>query len=194
MGLGALTPLPGAPQVAYRAGSLNSATGGTDTIVGPNGQIFVIASTSTGTTGGVGTIAAAFYPKPVIIRLSDFKTNEYARLLGGSAFEPAEENPMIGFRGASRYYDKRYCEGFALECQALKRVREDMGFTNIIVMIPFCRTVDEGRRVLAAMARHGLVRGKDGLAVWAMCEIPSNVVLAEEFLAICAAAHDGRVN
>jgi pyruvate,water dikinase len=133
---------------------------------------------------GVGRIAAAFFPKPVIVRTSDFKTNEYASLLGGRAFEPAEENPMIGFRGASRYYDPRYADGFALECLALKRVREDMGLRNVKIMIPFCRTVEEGRRVLAVMADHGLRQGDHGLEVYAMCEIPANVVLAEEFLQV----------
>ena len=133
---------------------------------------------------GVGRIAAAFYPKPVIVRTSDFKTNEYAELLGGREFEPAEENPMLGFRGASRYYDVRYREGFALECAALLRVRRDMGLTNVKVMIPFCRTVDEGRRVIAEMATHGLRQGTDGLEIYAMCEIPSNVILAEEFLTV----------
>jgi pyruvate,water dikinase len=130
---------------------------------------------------GIGTIGAAFYPKPVVVRLSDFKSNEYANLLGGTAFEPDEENPMIGWRGASRYYDDRYRAGFALECQALKRVRDDMGLTNIILMVPFCRTPDEGRKVLAEMASHGLVRGENGLQVYVMCELPSNVVLADEF-------------
>ncbi len=130
---------------------------------------------------GIGTIGAAFYPKPVVVRLSDFKSNEYANLLGGETFEPKEENPMIGWRGASRYYDERYRAGFALECQALKRVRDDMGLTNIILMVPFCRTPDEGRKVLAEMASHGLVRGENGLQVYVMCELPSNVVLADEF-------------
>jgi pyruvate, water dikinase len=133
---------------------------------------------------GVGLIAAAFYPKPVIIRTSDFKTNEYAQLLGGSEFEPAEENPMIGFRGASRYYDPRYREGFALECAALLRVRSEMGLTNLKVMIPFCRTVEEGRRVISEMAANGLRQGENGLEIYAMCEIPSNVILAEEFLKV----------
>lgn len=133
---------------------------------------------------GVARIAAAFYPKPVIVRTSDFKTNEYAQLLGGREFEPPEENPMLGFRGASRYYDPRYADGFGLECAALLRVRRDLGLTNVKVMIPFCRTVEEGRRVLAAMANHGLHQGEAGLEVYAMCEIPSNVVLAEEFLGI----------
>jgi pyruvate,water dikinase len=130
---------------------------------------------------GIGTIAAAFYPKPVIVRLSDFKSNEYANLLGGKQFEPKEENPMIGWRGASRYYDPRYREGFALECQAMKRVRDEMGLTNMILMVPFCRTPEEGRRVLAEMANNGLVRGENGLQVYVMCELPSNVILADEY-------------
>lgn len=130
---------------------------------------------------GVATIAAAFYPKPVIVRLSDFKSNEYAHLLGGRQFEPNEENPMIGWRGASRYYDDRYREGFALECQAMKRVRDEMGLTNVILMVPFCRTPDEGRRVLEEMGKNGLVRGENGLQVYVMCELPSNVMLADEF-------------
>ncbi|PIG91096.1 phosphoenolpyruvate synthase [Gloeocapsopsis sp. IPPAS B-1203] len=130
---------------------------------------------------GVATIAAAFYPKPVVVRLSDFKSNEYANLLGGRDFEPQEENPMIGWRGASRYYSDRYHEGFALECQAIKKVREEMGLTNVILMVPFCRTPDEGRQVLAEMAKHGLVQGENGLQVYVMCELPSNVLLAEEF-------------
>jgi pyruvate, water dikinase len=131
---------------------------------------------------GVGRIAAAFYPKPVIVRTSDFKTNEYARLIGGSEFEPLEENPMLGFRGASRYYDARYAEGFALECAALLRVRRDMGLTNVKVMIPFCRTPDEARRVIDAMAENGLKRSEQGLEIYGMCELPSNVIRAEEFL------------
>ena len=130
---------------------------------------------------GIGTIAAAFYPKPVIVRMSDFKSNEYANLLGGRQFEPHEENPMIGWRGASRYYDDRYRDGFALECQAMKQVRNDMGLTNVILMIPFCRTPQEGKDVLAEMAKHGLVRGDNGLQVYVMCELPSNVLLADEF-------------
>jgi pyruvate, water dikinase len=133
---------------------------------------------------GVAMIAAAFYPKDVILRLSDFKTNEYANLIGGRAYEPAEENPMIGFRGASRYYDPRYRAGFALECQAVKRVRDDMGLKNLKVMIPFCRTIEEGKKVQAEMARHGLKRGRDGLEIYVMCEIPSNVILADEFAKI----------
>jgi pyruvate,water dikinase len=133
---------------------------------------------------GVARIAAAFYPRPVIVRTSDFKTNEYAELLGGREFEPSEENPMLGFRGASRYYDARYREGFALECAALLRVREGMGLTNVKVMIPFCRTVAEGRQVISEMASHGLRQGENGLEIYAMCEIPSNVVLAQEFLEV----------
>ncbi|MCL4214724.1 MAG: phosphoenolpyruvate synthase [Gemmatimonadales bacterium] len=130
---------------------------------------------------GIATIAAAFHPRPVLVRFSDFKTNEYAGLLGGETFEPRESNPMLGFRGASRYYDARYREAFALECAAIQRVRREMGLTNVKVMIPFCRTLDEGRKVLEELARNGLVRGDDGLEVWVMCEIPSNVILAEEF-------------
>jgi pyruvate,water dikinase len=133
---------------------------------------------------GIAWIAAAFYPRPVIVRFSDFKTNEYARLLGGSAFEPVESNPMIGFRGASRYVDDRYRAGFALECDAVRRARTRFGLTNIRLMIPFCRTLDEGRRVLAELSRHGLRRGEDGLEVIVMCEIPNNVILAEEFCAL----------
>jgi pyruvate,water dikinase len=130
---------------------------------------------------GVGMIAAAFYPNPVVVRMSDFKTNEYANLLGGKQFEPKEENPMLGWRGAARYYDQRYRSAYALECQALKQVREEMGLTNVIPMIPFCRTPEEGRRVLAEMAKHGLERGKNGLEVYVMCELPNNVIMAEEF-------------
>jgi pyruvate,water dikinase len=133
---------------------------------------------------GVGMIAAAFYPKPVIVRMSDFKSNEYANLLGGKQFEPKEENPMIGWRGASRYYDEKYRDAFALECQALKRVREEMGLANVIPMIPFCRTPNEGRQVLAEMAKHGLERGVNGLQVYVMCELPSNVIQADEFAEI----------
>jgi len=130
---------------------------------------------------GVARIAAAFYPRPVIVRFSDFKSNEYAGLIGGAGFEPVESNPMIGFRGASRYYDDRYREGFALECAAIKRVREVMGLSNVKVMIPFCRTLDEGRKVLDEMRANGLGRGAAGLEVYVMCEIPNNVVLAAEF-------------
>jgi len=133
---------------------------------------------------GVARIAAAFHPKDVILRLSDFKTNEYANLIGGRAYEPVEENPMIGFRGASRYYNPRYQAGFALECRAVKKVREEMGLTNLKLMIPFCRTVDEGLRVQAEMEKHGLKRGVNGLEIYVMCEIPSNVILAEEFAEI----------
>ena len=130
---------------------------------------------------GIATIAAAFYPRPVVVRMSDFKSNEYANLVGGKQFEPTEENPMLGWRGASRYYDPQYRQAFALECQAFKRVRDDMGLTNVIPMIPFCRTPDEGRKVLAEMANHGLVKGENDLQVYVMCELPSNVLLAEEF-------------
>jgi len=130
---------------------------------------------------GVGTIAAAFYPKPVVVRMSDFKTNEYASLLGGRAFEPEEENPMIGFRGASRYIHPAYQEGFELECKAMKRVREDMGLSNVILMIPFCRRVEEGRKVLAKMAEFGLKRGENGLKIYVMCEIPNNVIQIDAF-------------
>ncbi|HEX3184269.1 MAG TPA: phosphoenolpyruvate synthase [Pyrinomonadaceae bacterium] len=133
---------------------------------------------------GVARIAAAFYPKPVIVRTSDFKTNEYARLLGGSEFEPQEENPMLGFRGASRYYDPRYSDGFALECAALLRARKEMGLTNIKIMIPFVRTVAEAKRVIEVMAQHGLKQGDDGLEIYAMCELPANVARAEEFLRV----------
>lgn len=130
---------------------------------------------------GMARIAAAFYPRPVILRFSDFKSNEYAKLLGGAAFEPDEENPMIGWRGASRYHSPAFREAFGLECQALKRVRERMGLSNVIPMIPFCRTPEEADKVLAEMARHGLVRGEAGLQVYVMCELPSNVIGAEAF-------------
>ncbi len=130
---------------------------------------------------GVGTIAAAFYPNPVVVRTSDFKTNEYANLLGGKFFEPEEANPMLGFRGAVRYYDERYREGFALECRALKRVRDEMGLTNLIVMIPFCRRVEEAERVIEELVKNGLKRGENGLQIYQMCEIPNNVVLIDEF-------------
>ncbi len=133
---------------------------------------------------GIAQIAAAFYPKPVVVRTSDFKTNEYAKLLGGAEFEPNEENPMLGFRGASRYYDPRYAEGFALECAAIAAVRDQMGLDNVIVMIPFCRTTEEAKRVLASMAGYGLRQHHNGLQVYVMCEIPSNVVLADDFLKI----------
>jgi len=132
---------------------------------------------------GVARIAASQYPDPVIVRMSDFKTNEYANLIGGETFEPQEENPMLGFRGASRYYSDRYREGFALECRAVKRVREALGMTNVVIMIPFCRTTDEADRVLDVLKENGLERGKKDLQVYMMCEIPSNVVLAEKFAA-----------
>jgi pyruvate,water dikinase len=130
---------------------------------------------------GLARRAAAVYPKPAIIRMSDFKTNEYAGLLGGAAFEPNEENPMIGFRGASRYYSPRYQEGFALECKAIARLRKTLGFDNVVVMIPFCRSVKEADLVLEVMAANGLKRGEDGLKVFVMCEIPANVILAKQF-------------
>jgi pyruvate,water dikinase len=130
---------------------------------------------------GVGTIAAAFWPKPVIVRMSDFKTNEYASLLGGAGFEPAEANPMLGFRGAARYTHPAYAEGFALECRAMRRVREEMGLSNLRLMIPFCRRVKEAEDVLDAMARHGLARGQDGLEIFVMCEIPNNVIQIDAF-------------
>jgi pyruvate,water dikinase len=132
---------------------------------------------------GIAKIAASCWPNPVIVRMSDFKTNEYAELIGGRDFEPHEENPMIGWRGASRYYDPRYREGFALECRALRKVREEIGLRNVLVMIPFCRTLEEADRVLAELAANGLERGRDGLQVYVMCEIPSNVLLAAEFAA-----------
>ncbi len=130
---------------------------------------------------GVATIAASVYPKPCVVRMSDFKSNEYASLLGGEFFEPKEDNPMIGFRGASRYAHPAYEEGFALECRAMKRVREEMGFENVILMIPFCRRVEEGKRVLEVMKQHGLQRGKNGLEVYVMCEIPNNVIQIDAF-------------
>lgn len=143
----------------------------------PSGADFFIQKLSE----GIGTIAAAFYPRPVIVRTSDFKTNEYARLIGGSSFEPHEENPMLGFRGAARYAHPAYAAGFALECAALKRAREDMGLDNIKVMIPFCRRIPEGEQVLQAMAEHGLKQGDNGLDVYVMCEIPNNVVQIDAF-------------
>jgi len=132
----------------------------------------------------VATIAAAFYPKDVIVRMSDFKSNEYADLIGGKQFEPEEENPMVGFRGASRYYHEKYKEGFALECQAMRKVRDDMGLTNVKLMIPFCRTVEEGKKVKRVMAENGLKRRKNGLEIYVMTEIPSNVVIGEDFAEI----------
>jgi pyruvate, water dikinase len=129
----------------------------------------------------VATIAAAFYPKDVIVRMSDFKSNEYSNLIGGKEFEPVEENPMLGFRGASRYYNERYRDGFRLECEAMKVVRNEMGLTNVKLMIPFCRTVEEGKKVIAVMREFGLARGDNGLQIYVMAEIPSNILLAEEF-------------
>ncbi|MCU0524655.1 MAG: phosphoenolpyruvate synthase [Elainella sp. Prado103] len=132
-------------------------------------------------SSGIGILAAAFYPNPVVVRMSDFKSNEYANLIGGREFEPEEENPMLGWRGASRYYDPKYRAAFGLECQSFKRVRDEMGLTNVIPMIPFCRTPEEGLKVQAAMAEHGLVRGQNGLQIYVMCELPSNVILADQF-------------
>ncbi|MEN2994835.1 MAG: phosphoenolpyruvate synthase [Thermodesulfovibrio sp.] len=133
---------------------------------------------------GIAMIAAAFYPNEVIVRFSDFKTNEYANLIGGELYEPVESNPMIGWRGASRYYDPKFEPAFALECFAIKKVREEMGLTNVKVMVPFCRTVEEGKRVIDVMKKYGLVQGEKGLEVYVMCEIPSNVILADEFAEI----------
>jgi pyruvate,water dikinase len=130
---------------------------------------------------GLGTIAAAFYPRPVVVRMSDFKSNEYASLLGGTDFEPREENPMLGFRGASRYAHPAYTEGFALECRAVRRVREEMGLDNLVVMLPFVRRLQEADLVLDRMAELGLKRGENGLEVYAMCEIPNNVILIDRF-------------
>ena len=130
---------------------------------------------------GIGTIAGAFHPKPVIVRLSDFKTNEYASLVGGADFEPKEANPMLGFRGAARYAHPAYAAGFALECAALVRVRSAMGLKNVLVMVPFCRRVEEARNVIAAMAKNGLKQGEDGVEVYVMCEIPNNVVQIDAF-------------
>jgi pyruvate,water dikinase len=132
---------------------------------------------------GVAMIGAAFYPKDVIVRMSDFKTNEYANLIGGKEYEPKEENPMIGWRGASRYYSD-YKDAFALECKAMKKAREEFGLKNIKLMVPFCRTVEEGKKVIAEMEKNGLKQGKDGLQIYVMCEIPSNVILADEFAKI----------
>ena len=129
-------------------------------------------------------IAAAFHPKDVILRLSDFKTNEYANLIGGAKYEPHEENPMIGFRGASRYYAPSFQAAFGLECKAIQKVRQEMGLRNLKLMIPFCRTVEEGTKVQAEMAKYGLVRGEDNLELYVMCEIPSNVILADQFAEI----------
>jgi pyruvate,water dikinase len=143
----------------------------------PDGESFFVERLSE----GIGTIAAGFWPKPVVVRMSDFKTNEYASLVGGAAFEPVEDNPMLGFRGASRYAHPAYAEGFALECRAMKRVRQDMGLKNVILMIPFVRRIAEADQVLARMAELGLTRGEDGLEIYAMCEIPNNVILIDQF-------------
>ncbi len=134
---------------------------------------------------GIATIAAAFYPQPVIVRLSDFKSNEYAALLGGEFYEPEEENPMLGFRGAVRYPSPAFSDAFALECAAIQYARDTMGLTNIAVMIPFVRTVEEGQKVINLMAQHGLIRGEAELKIYLMCEIPANVILAEQFLELC---------
>ena len=133
---------------------------------------------------GVARIAAAFYPKKVILRFSDFKSNEYANLIGGTLYEPKEDNPMIGWRGASRYYKEGYKDAFALECKAVKKVRDEMGLTNLRLMIPICRTITEAHKVIEVMKQNGLVQGENGLEVYAMCEVPSNVILADEFLDI----------
>jgi pyruvate,water dikinase len=133
---------------------------------------------------GIATITAAFAPNPVIVRLSDFKSNEYANLVGGKRYEPHEENPMIGYRGASRYVDPAFADAFALECRAVRRVRDEMGLTNAWVMIPFVRTLEEGRKVIEVLARNGLVQGENGLKVIMMCEVPSNALLADQFLDI----------
>jgi len=130
---------------------------------------------------GIARIAASQYPRDVIVRMSDFKTNEYANLIGGKSFEPKEDNPMLGFRGAYRYYSEQYRDGFSLECQAIKRAREKIGMSNVVVMIPFCRTPDEADKILKVMEENSLPRGKNGLQVFVMCEIPSNVILADEF-------------
>ena len=143
----------------------------------PDGSAFFVERLSE----GIGTIAAAFWPKPVVVRMSDFKTNEYASLLGGRGFEPSESNPMLGFRGASRYAHPAYAEGFALECRAMQRVRDEMGLTNVILMLPFVRRIAEADLVLQTMADLGLRRGENGLKVYAMCEIPNNVILIDEF-------------
>jgi pyruvate,water dikinase len=131
---------------------------------------------------GVATIAAAFWPKPVIVRLSDFKSNEYKKLIGGSRYEPDEENPMLGFRGAVRYLADDFAESFSMECQAMKRVREEMGLTNVELMVPFVRTVGQAKKVVELLAKNGLKRGENGLRLIMMCEIPSNAVLADQFL------------
>ena len=131
---------------------------------------------------GVATIAAAFWPKPVIVRLSDFKSNEYRKLIGGARYEPDEENPMLGFRGASRYISDEFADAFGMECEALKRVRSDMGLTNVEIMVPFVRTVRQAARVVAMLAERGLARGVNGLRLIMMCEVPSNAILADQFL------------
>ena len=131
---------------------------------------------------GIATIGAAFWPKPVIVRLSDFKSNEYRKLIGGSRYEPEEENPMLGFRGAARYLSPEFREAFAMECEAFRRVRNDMGLTNVEVMVPFVRTLGQADAVIKLLAQHGLKRGEQGLRIIMMCEVPSNAVLADQFL------------
>ena len=143
----------------------------------PDGEAYFIDRLSR----GIAAIAATVWPKSVLVRTSDFKTNEYADLLGGAQFEPEEENPMLGWRGVSRYLHPDYADAFAMECRALKRVRQELGFTNVNIMLPFCRTPEQGREVLDVMARHGLERHRDGLEVFVMCEVPSNVFLVDEF-------------
>jgi pyruvate,water dikinase len=133
-------------------------------------------------TEGVATIGAAFWPKPVIVRLSDFKSNEYRKLIGGSRYEPEEENPMLGFRGAARYVSAEFGEAFAMECEAMKRVRDEMGLTNVELMVPFVRTLGQARKVIDLLGQHGLKRGENGLKIIMMCEVPSNAILADEFL------------
>ncbi len=133
---------------------------------------------------GVSMLAASVYPNQILVRMSDFKTNEYANLIGGTQFEPEEENPMIGFRGASRYYSDHYKEGFALECKAMKKVREEFGLENVALMIPFCRTPEEGQKVIDEMKKNGLVQGEHGLEIYVMAEIPSNVICADEYAEI----------
>ncbi len=143
----------------------------------PDGETYFTESLA----HGIATIAAAFYPKDVVVRMSDLKSNEYAALLGGRHFEPEENNPMLGFRGASRYYSDRYREGFGLECRAVRMVRDEMGLRNVVPMIPFCRTVEEAEKVVEEMRRNGLVRGENGLRLFIMCEIPNNFLLIDEF-------------
>jgi pyruvate,water dikinase len=141
---------------------------------------------------GIATIAAAFYPKPVIVRLSDFKSNEYKKLIGGSRYEPDEENPMLGFRGASRYIADDFAEAFEMECKAMKRVRDEMGLTNVEIMVPFVRTLGQAERVIELLAKHGLKRGENGLRIIMMCEVPSNAILAESSCSTSTASRSAR--